>query len=205
MEASGQSWNSRASWGRVLDPVSSRRPNPSTHSRVAACPLKMTSPRLIAWSPRVRIPSFRLATTWVCGHRRCPSIGFCPANQPMRAAGVERLRRHRRRGWLRGLRPPRAPWARLPAGALLGACQTGTWTTSRTSWPSACAEIGALIGELYAIERLVPGPFPGDDAAQGVRRALRQERSRPVGFKSGARNMLYLEFPWSVAELSAAS
>jgi hypothetical protein len=32
-------------------------------------------------------------------------------------------------------------------------------------WPSACAEIGALIGELYTIERLVPGPFPGDAVA----------------------------------------
>jgi transposase len=47
-------------------------------------------------------------------------------------------------------------------------------------WPSACAEIGALIGELYAIERLVPGPFPGDAAAQTLRRQLRQERSQPV-------------------------
>jgi hypothetical protein len=33
----------------------------------------------------------------------------------------------------------------------------------------ACGEIGALIGELYAIERLVPGPFPGDAAAQALR------------------------------------
>jgi transposase len=47
-------------------------------------------------------------------------------------------------------------------------------------WPSACAEIGALIGELYAIERLVPGPFPGDASAQTLRRQLREERSRPV-------------------------
>jgi transposase len=47
-------------------------------------------------------------------------------------------------------------------------------------WPVACAEIGALIGELYAIERLVPGPFPGDPAAQDLRRQLRQDRSRPV-------------------------
>jgi hypothetical protein len=31
-----------------------------------------------------------------------------------------------------------------------------------TQWPSACAEIGGLIGELYTVERLVPGPFPGD-------------------------------------------
>jgi transposase len=47
-------------------------------------------------------------------------------------------------------------------------------------WPAACAEIGALIGELYAIERLVPGAFPGDAAAPALRRQLRQERSRPV-------------------------
>jgi transposase len=47
-------------------------------------------------------------------------------------------------------------------------------------WPVACAEIGALIGELYAIERVVPGPFPGDAAAQDLRRQLRRERSRPV-------------------------
>lgn len=47
-------------------------------------------------------------------------------------------------------------------------------------WPVACAEIGALIGELYAIERLVPGPFPGDAGAQALRRQLRQARSRPL-------------------------
>jgi Transposase IS66 family len=29
-----------------------------------------------------------------------------------------------------------------------------------TTWPTACAAIGALIGELYAIERLVRAPFP---------------------------------------------
>jgi transposase len=47
-------------------------------------------------------------------------------------------------------------------------------------WPSACAEIGVLIGELYAIERLVPGPFPGDAAAQALRQQLRHERSQPL-------------------------
>jgi transposase len=47
-------------------------------------------------------------------------------------------------------------------------------------WPVACAEIRGLVGELYAGERLVPGPFPGDDAAQTLRRRLRQERSRPI-------------------------
>jgi transposase len=49
-----------------------------------------------------------------------------------------------------------------------------------TQWPSACAEIGALIGELYAIERVVPGPFPGDAAAQALRQQLRSERSKPL-------------------------
>jgi transposase len=49
-----------------------------------------------------------------------------------------------------------------------------------TTWPTACATIGALIGELYAIERLVPGPFPGDAAAQALRQQLLVERSRAV-------------------------
>jgi len=47
-------------------------------------------------------------------------------------------------------------------------------------WPTACAEIGALIRELYAVERLIPGPFPGDAAALTLRQQLRQERSRPI-------------------------
>jgi transposase len=47
-------------------------------------------------------------------------------------------------------------------------------------WPVACAEIRGLIGELYAVERLVPGPFPGDTTAQTLRQQLRQERSRPI-------------------------
>ena len=47
-------------------------------------------------------------------------------------------------------------------------------------WPTACAEIGELIGDLYAVERLVPGRFPGDAAAQTLRLQLRQERSRPI-------------------------
>lgn len=49
-----------------------------------------------------------------------------------------------------------------------------------TQWPAACAEIEALIRELYAIERLVPGPFPGDPAAQALRHQLRTERAKPV-------------------------
>jgi transposase len=49
-----------------------------------------------------------------------------------------------------------------------------------TNWPTACAEIAALIGDLYAIERLVPGPFPGDAAAQTLRQQLRTERSQLV-------------------------
>jgi transposase len=47
-------------------------------------------------------------------------------------------------------------------------------------WPTACAEILALIGELYAVERLVPRPFPGDAAAQAERQRLRQAQSRPI-------------------------
>jgi transposase len=47
-------------------------------------------------------------------------------------------------------------------------------------WPAACAEIGALIKELYAVERLIPGPFPGDATAQTLRQQLRQERSRAI-------------------------
>jgi len=47
-------------------------------------------------------------------------------------------------------------------------------------WPLACAEIGTLIGALYAIERRVPGPFPGDAAAQALRQQLRHDQSQPV-------------------------
>jgi len=47
-------------------------------------------------------------------------------------------------------------------------------------WPSACEEIATLIGEQYAVQRLVAGPFPSDATAQTLRRQLRQERSRPV-------------------------
>jgi transposase len=47
-------------------------------------------------------------------------------------------------------------------------------------WPTACGEIHALIGELYAVERLVPGRFPGDAAAQALRHQLRQARSRAI-------------------------
>ena len=51
---------------------------------------------------------------------------------------------------------------------------------SADQWLIACAELRALIGELYAIERLVPGPFPGDASAQRLRQQLRKERSRPI-------------------------
>jgi len=49
-----------------------------------------------------------------------------------------------------------------------------------TTWPVACADINARIGELYAIERRVPGPFPGDATAQELRQQLRTEQSQPV-------------------------
>jgi transposase len=47
-------------------------------------------------------------------------------------------------------------------------------------WPVASAEIAALIGELYAIERRVPGSFPGDAETQDLRWQLRQAHSRLV-------------------------
>jgi len=47
-------------------------------------------------------------------------------------------------------------------------------------WPVACDTIRALIGELYAIDRLVPGPFPGDADAQALRQQLRRDRAQPV-------------------------
>jgi transposase len=47
-------------------------------------------------------------------------------------------------------------------------------------WPTACAAIRTRIDELYAIERLVPRPFPGNAAVQAERHRLRQERSRPI-------------------------
>lgn len=47
-------------------------------------------------------------------------------------------------------------------------------------YPQACSEVLRLIGELYEVERLVPGPFPGNEEAQKLRHRLRQERSRPI-------------------------
>jgi transposase len=73
--------------------------------------------------------------------------------------------------------------ARDGPGFALGHCWTHTkrkFDEIAEAWPVACDEIRALIGELYQIERLVPGPFPGDDAARTLRRQLRQDRSRPV-------------------------
>src|SRR6185503_11781225 len=46
--------------------------------------------------------------------------------------------------------------------------------------PTACAEIDALIRELYAVERLGLGRFPGDAAAQTLRQDLRRDRSRLI-------------------------
>jgi transposase len=54
------------------------------------------------------------------------------------------------------------------------------YEANATDWPTACAAIDELIGDLYAVERLVPGRFPGDAAAQALRHQLRQERSRAI-------------------------
>lgn len=48
------------------------------------------------------------------------------------------------------------------------------------NFPMACGELLKKIGELYEVEREVPGPFPGNDEAQKLRHRLRQERSRPL-------------------------
>lgn len=47
------------------------------------------------------------------------------------------------------------------------------------NFPAPCRQMLSWIGELYGIEAEVPGPFPGD-AAQDLRRRLREEKSRPV-------------------------
>jgi transposase len=73
--------------------------------------------------------------------------------------------------------------ARDGPGLVLAHCWAHTkrkYDEIAEQWPVACADIRGLIGELYAIERLVPGPFPGDAAAQTLRQQLRQERSRPI-------------------------
>ena len=73
--------------------------------------------------------------------------------------------------------------ARDGPGCTLAHCWAHTkrkYDEIATNWPTACAAIGELIGELYAIERLVPGPFPGDAAAQALRQHLRTERSQAV-------------------------
>jgi transposase len=73
--------------------------------------------------------------------------------------------------------------ARAGPGFTLAHCWAHTkrkYDEIATNWPTACATIGELIGELYAIERLVPGPCPGDAAAQTLRQRLRTERSQPV-------------------------
>src|SRR5258706_16355876 len=44
----------------------------------------------------------------------------------------------------------------------------------------SCAKCLIVSQELYAIERLVPGSFPGNPGAQTLRAELRRDRSRPV-------------------------
>lgn len=48
------------------------------------------------------------------------------------------------------------------------------------NFPTSCQSILKLIGQLYKIERKVPGPFPGDDAAQRLRLELRKKESQPI-------------------------
>jgi transposase len=51
---------------------------------------------------------------------------------------------------------------------------------AKEHYPQACSEILNLIGQLYAVERVIPGPFPGDEEAQQLRLRLRQERTKPI-------------------------
>ena len=51
---------------------------------------------------------------------------------------------------------------------------------AKEHYPQACSEILNLIGQLYEVERAVPGPFPGDEEAQKLRLRLRQERTKPI-------------------------
>ncbi len=48
------------------------------------------------------------------------------------------------------------------------------------NFPTACGRILKLIGRLYKVEKQVPGPFPGNEAAQRLRLRLRQEESKPL-------------------------
>jgi transposase len=102
------------------------------------------------------------------------------ANGPMQTP-----RRHAERGGGHGRRgfAVFTALARDGPGLLLAHCWAHTkrkFDEIVEQWPVACGEIGALIGELYAIERLVPGPFPGDDGAQHLRQQLRRDRSRGI-------------------------
>jgi transposase len=47
-------------------------------------------------------------------------------------------------------------------------------------YPVACAEVLALIRELFLVDRKVPGPFPGNIEAQELRQHLRNEESRTL-------------------------
>lgn len=73
--------------------------------------------------------------------------------------------------------------ARDGPGFALAHCWAHTkrkFEANATDWPTACGEIDALIGDLYDVERLVPGRFPGDASAQALRHQLRQARSRGI-------------------------
>jgi transposase len=50
----------------------------------------------------------------------------------------------------------------------------------RENFPAQCQKVLDLIKALYEVERQVPGPFPGDEQAQRLRAALREEFSRPI-------------------------
>jgi len=46
--------------------------------------------------------------------------------------------------------------------------------------PTECGAMLELLGELYEVEALVPGDFPGNEESQALRRTLRTERSAAI-------------------------
>ena len=54
------------------------------------------------------------------------------------------------------------------------------FTDIEDNFPAACQQITRWISDLYKIEARVPGPFPGNEAAQSLRLRLRREESKPL-------------------------
>jgi Transposase IS66 family len=84
--------------------------------------------------------------------------------------------------WLMAMRCTRFWREPDPSSAWLiaGLMRRGSSREASEHYPQACSEVLSFIGELYAVEHEVPGPFPGNEQAQELRLRLRQERSKPI-------------------------